>query len=247
MNFTFWTAPRRPEKKILCIWNYFKKYGVGIGKRFYLRKKDCSVYRRFNFFHYSAVCGAKNACKNLTFFDWLIRFCKFLKNAGGFWFDANHRAFINYRRNVALGWKFEDLVFVKKIEYMLHCIVGTFLVDGFCLVGKNWIRFGFPNLPVVVQGCCVIRMWLSKDDIWKTEGFCAFNVFVSCGHDADVGNKFSGDVIAGKLNSIFVAAYLWKNARSYRMTKDGESTENRYFITSLKDVKLAAKAMRAQY
>ena len=35
--------------------------------------------------------------------------------------------------------------------------------------------------------------------------------------------------------------------RSYRMTKDGESTENRYFITSLKDVKLAAKAMRAHW
>lgn len=35
--------------------------------------------------------------------------------------------------------------------------------------------------------------------------------------------------------------------RSYRMTKDGESTENRYFITSLKDEKLAAKAMRAHW
>ena len=31
------------------------------------------------------------------------------------------------------------------------------------------------------------------------------------------------------------------------MTKDGKSTENRYFITSLKDVKLAAKAMRAHW
>ena len=45
----------------------------------------------------------------------------------------------------------------------------------------------------------------------------------------------------------------WKNlcgigmARSSRLTKDGESTELRYFITSLTDVNLAAKAMRAHW
>ena len=45
----------------------------------------------------------------------------------------------------------------------------------------------------------------------------------------------------------------WKNlcgigmVRSNRLTKDGESTELRYFITSLTDVNLAAKAMRAHW
>ena len=45
----------------------------------------------------------------------------------------------------------------------------------------------------------------------------------------------------------------WKNlgaigmVRSQRLTKDGETTELRYFITSLKDVKLAAKAMRSHW
>lgn len=45
----------------------------------------------------------------------------------------------------------------------------------------------------------------------------------------------------------------WKNLcgigmdRSSRLTKDGESTELRYFITSLTDVNLAAKAMRAHW
>lgn len=35
--------------------------------------------------------------------------------------------------------------------------------------------------------------------------------------------------------------------RSHRMTNGSESTEFRYFITSLKDVKLAAKAMRSHW
>ena len=45
----------------------------------------------------------------------------------------------------------------------------------------------------------------------------------------------------------------WKNlgavgmVRRCRATKDGESREQRYFITSLKDIKLAAKAMRAHW
>ena len=45
----------------------------------------------------------------------------------------------------------------------------------------------------------------------------------------------------------------WKNlgaigmVRSHRLTKDGESMENRYFITSLKDVNLAAKALRSHW
>lgn len=33
--------------------------------------------------------------------------------------------------------------------------------------------------------------------------------------------------------------------RTHRVTKDGELTELRYFITSLKDVKLSAKTMRS--
>jgi len=45
----------------------------------------------------------------------------------------------------------------------------------------------------------------------------------------------------------------WKNlgavgmVRSHRMTNGSESTEFRYFITSLKDVRLAAKAMRSHW
>ncbi len=35
--------------------------------------------------------------------------------------------------------------------------------------------------------------------------------------------------------------------RSSRLTKDGKSTELRYFIASLTDVRLAAKAMRAHW
>ena len=35
--------------------------------------------------------------------------------------------------------------------------------------------------------------------------------------------------------------------RSHRMTNGSESTEFRYFITSLKDVRLAAKAMRSHW
>ena len=35
--------------------------------------------------------------------------------------------------------------------------------------------------------------------------------------------------------------------RSRRLAKDGESTELRYFITSLTDVRLAAKAMRSHW
>ena len=76
---------------------------------------------------------------------------------------------------------------------------------------------------------------------------------LSCGVEKDHGRIEKRDYYPSTNLKWLEEKDEWKNlgavgmVRTHRMTKDGETTESRYFITSLKDVKLAAKAMRSHW
>ena len=76
---------------------------------------------------------------------------------------------------------------------------------------------------------------------------------LSCGLEKDHGRIEKRDYYLCTNLKWLAEKDEWKNlgavgmVRSHRMTNGSESTEFRYFITSLKDVKLAAKAMRSHW
>ena len=73
---------------------------------------------------------------------------------------------------------------------------------------------GVPLLPVIIKGCLIIRTRTSHNYIRQSKQIRQTGTFHSSFHHTHMGNKISGHIKAGKLDTVTVAFYFFKKSCS---------------------------------
>ena len=119
---------------------------------------------------------------------------------------------------------------VQKAEYRVNRFSRTDYVD---LVGRacvNRKRLGFPELPVLVERCRVIRTGVSAINIRQPEVLGKLDVLKARLHYPDVRYVIALHIKARELNAELIGAYVLKHSGSNSLSRFSEVVSREHAV-----------------